>query len=157
MLRVPVILQGKEIKAVVDTAAEVTIISDNVFRELEPKPACLKRVTLHTAGRDMKMEGFVVGLVALKMGKSTFPEAVYVAPIQDDMLLGLDFLLRHGVDIKLEELYLDFREKGERVSIEVERKATKENKVAKVMIEKTIKVPPKSVLRLQCKIERLHH
>ena len=79
MLRVPVILQGKEIKAVVDTAAEVTFISDTVFRELEPKPPCLKRVTRHTAGRDMKMEGFVVGPVALKMGNSTFHEAVYVA------------------------------------------------------------------------------
>lgn len=50
----------------------------------------------------MKMEGFVVGPVSLKFGNSTFPEAVYVAPIQDDVLLGLDFLLRHGVDIKLE-------------------------------------------------------
>ena len=54
------------------------------------------------------------------------------------MLLGLDFLLRHGVDIKLEELYLDFSENGERVSVGVERKATKENKVAKVMIEKKL-------------------
>ena len=106
MLRVSVVLQGKQINAVVDTAAEVTIISDSVFREMEPKPPCLKNVILHTAGRDMKMEGFVVGPVALKLGNSNFPEAVYVAPIQDDMLLGLDFLLRHGVDIKLNEFYL---------------------------------------------------
>ena len=152
MLRVPVAVQGKMLQAVVDTAAEVTIISDHVFRELEPKPPCLKKVILHTAGRDMKMEGFVVGPVALQLGKSKFPEAVYVAPIQDDMLLGLDFLLRHGVDIKLDDLCLDFRGKGESVKIEVERNATKESKVAKVMIEKTVKVPPNSVLRLQCKI-----
>ena len=152
MLRVSVVLQGKQINAVVDTAAEVTIISDSVFREMEPKPPCLKNVILHTAGRDMKMEGFVVGPVALKLGNSTFPEAVYVAPIQDDMLLGLDFLLRHGVDIKLNELYLYFREEGEKVAIEVDKKVAKENIVAKVIIEKNVKVPPNSVLRLQCEI-----
>ena len=152
MLRVPVTVQGKNLKAVVDTAAEVTIISDAVFKELEPKPPYLKKVILHTAGRDMKMDGFVAGPVALQMGTSIFPEAVYVAPIQDDMLLGLDFLLRHGVDIKMDDLCLDFRGSGEKLPMEVERKLTSESKVAKVMVEKTTMIPPNSVLRLQCKI-----
>ena len=109
MLRVPVTLQDFTLQAVVDTAAEVTIISDCIFRELQPKPPYLKKVILHTAGRDLRMDGFVVGPVALKLGKNTFPAAVYVAPIQDDMLLGLDFLLRHGVNIKLDDRCLDFR------------------------------------------------
>ena len=153
MLSVPVSLQDVILQAVVDTAAAVTIISDSIFRELEPKPPYLKKVILHTAGRDMKMEGFVVGPVALKLGETTFPEAVYVAPIQDDMLLGLDFLLRHGVDIKLDNMCLDFRRNGEKVPIEVERMVTsKESAVAKVTIEKTVKVPPNTILRLQCKI-----
>ena len=153
MLRVPVTLQDFKLQAVVDTAAEVTIISDSIFRELQPKPPYLKKVILHTAGRDLRMDGFVVGPVALKLGKNTFPEAVYVAPIQDDMLLGLDFLLRHGVDIKLDDRCLDFRGNGEKVPIEVDRMVTsKENTVARVTIESTIKVPPNSVLRLQCEI-----
>ena len=76
-----------------------------------------------------------------------------MAPIQDDMLLGLDFLLRHGLDIKLDDRCLDFRGNGEMVSIEVDRMVTsKENTVARVTIENTIKVPPNSVLRLQCEI-----
>ena len=153
MLRVPVTLQDFKLQAVVDTAAEVTIISDSIFRELQPKPPYLKKVILHTAGRDLRMDGFVVGPVALKLGKNTFPEAVYVAPIQDDMLLGLDFLLRHGVDIKLDDRCLDFRGNGEKVPIEVDKMVTsKENTVARVTIESTIKVPPNSVLRLQCEI-----
>ncbi|MCG8077509.1 MAG: retropepsin-like domain-containing protein, partial [Candidatus Thiodiazotropha taylori] len=152
MLRVSVLLQDKPLKAVVDTAAEVTIISDRVFAEMDPKPPCLKKVTLHTAGRDMKMQGFVAGPVNLQLGSSIFPEAVYVAPIQDDMLLGLDFLLRHGVDIKLEELYLSFRERNEKIPIEVEKTSSKESTVARVTIHKTTKIPPNSVVRLQCEI-----
>ena len=50
MLQVPVTLQDFKLQAVVDTAAEVTIISDSIFRELQPKPPYLKKVILHTAG-----------------------------------------------------------------------------------------------------------
>ena len=154
MLSVHVCLQDVTLQAVVDTAATVTIISDSIFRELEPKPPYLKKVILHTAGRDLRMDGFVVGPLTLKLGEITFPEAVYVAPIQDDMLLGLDFMLRHGVDIKLNDRCLDFRGKGQKVPIEVERMGTsKESQVKKVtLLEKTVKVPPNTVLRLQCKI-----
>ena len=95
LLSVPVSLQDVKLLAIIDTAAEVTIISDSIFRELQPTPPYLKKVILHTAGRDLRMDGFVVGTVTLKLGEITFPEAVYVAPIQDDMLLGLDFMLRH--------------------------------------------------------------
>ena len=156
MLSVPVSLQDVKLLAVIDTAATVTIISDSIFRELQPTPPYLKKVILHTAGRDLRMGGFVVGPVALKLGEIIFPEAVYVAPIQDDMLLGLDFMLRHGVDIKLNDRCLDFRGKGQTVPIEVERMGTsKENQVKKVTIETTDKMPPNSVLKRQCKISDL--
>ena len=84
---------------------------------MKPKPTYLKKVVLYTAGREMKMEGFVVGPVALWL-----------------------------VDIKLDDLCLDFREKGEKVPIHVERTVTsKESKIARVTIERTLKVLPKSV------------
>ena len=149
MLRVSIILQNVPVKAVVDTAAEVTIISDRIFNEMDPKPPCLRRVTLYTAGRDLSMQGFVVGPVQLKLGKNIFPETVYVAPIQDDMLLGLDFLLRQKVDLELNDRCMVFGEKGERVSIEVVKS---DNKVAKVTIRKTTRIPPNSAVRLQCEI-----
>ena len=138
MLRVPIILQNVPVKAVVDTAAEVTIISDRIFNEMDPKPPCLRRVTLYTAGCDLSMQGFVVGLVQLKLGKSIFPEKVYVAPIQDDMLLGLDFLLRQKVDLELNDQCMFFREKEERISMEVVKS---DNTAAKVTIQKTTRIP----------------
>ena len=149
MFSVTVSLQDVKLLAVMDTTAEVTIISDSIFRELQPTPPYLKKVILHTAGRDLRMDGFVVGPVALKLGEITFPGAVYVALIQDDMLLGLDFMLRHGVNIKLNEWCLDFRGKGQKVPIEVERMGTsKESQVKKVTLsEKTVKMPPNSVLK----------
>ena len=99
MLSVSVSLQDVALQAVVDTAAAVTIISDSIFRELEPKSPYLKKIILDTSLQDMKMEDFVVGPVALKLGEITFPEAACVALIQDVMLLLLDLILRHWIDI----------------------------------------------------------
>ena len=50
MLGVPIVLQGKSLKAVVDTAATSTRDSDKVYSEMEPSPPCLKAVTLRTTG-----------------------------------------------------------------------------------------------------------
>lgn len=42
------------------------------------------------------MKGFEVGPVSISLGSQVFTvEEVNVAPIDDNMLLGLDFLLEH--------------------------------------------------------------
>ena len=51
----------------------------------------------------MKMVGRIIGPVSIKLGNLMFPTLVHVAPINNDMLLGLDFLLRIGASINLKE------------------------------------------------------
>ena len=45
-LRVSITLQDRSIKAVIDTAAMVTVISDEKYKEMKPNPPCLKATTL---------------------------------------------------------------------------------------------------------------
>ena len=78
------------LSAVIDTAAEVTILSDKIYAILQPQPPIVRNVTLSTAGRNMKMRGMIVGPVNMTLGKCNFTEIIYVAPIDDDMLLGVD-------------------------------------------------------------------
>ena len=134
-LRIPVILQGLALKAVVDTAATVTIISDKVYRQWSVNPPCLKPATLKLAGRDKKIEGHVVGPVTLKLGSTVFPVVVHVAPIHSDMLIGLDFLLQHGLEISLNELYLLIRADKERIPLEIEKSQIEHYAVSKVTEE----------------------
>ena len=54
----------------------------------------------------MKMDGRIVSLLLVKFGTVTFSAVVHVAPINNDMLLGLDFLLKIGATINLKELFL---------------------------------------------------
>ena len=53
-LRVPITLQDRSIKAVIDTAAMVTVISDQIYNEMKPNPPCSKATTLQTAGKKYK-------------------------------------------------------------------------------------------------------
>ena len=78
---VNVIVEGVHVCAIVDTAAEVTIISDRILAKLSTPPPVLRSVTLNTASRDLKMEGKVVGPIELCLGSRTFNEVVYSAPI----------------------------------------------------------------------------
>ena len=93
---VPVEIQNRKILVVLDTAAEVTVLSDRLLKELHSQPAMIRKVTLKSAGRGLKMEGRVVGPINIKIGKNLYNEEIYVAPIEDDMLLGLKFLRKIG-------------------------------------------------------------
>ncbi len=84
------------VEAVVDTAAEATIISDKLYDSLTKKPKKVKSVTLLTAGRKLVMQGFIAGPVRLRIGEKWYEKHVYVAPIQLDMLLGFDILYQHS-------------------------------------------------------------
>ena len=89
-------VSNKTVKAVVDTAAQVTIISDKVFNSLKNKPKKISDAKLLNAGRELSMTGMVVGPVRLKIGERWYTENVYVAPIEQEMLLGFDILVNRG-------------------------------------------------------------
>ena len=85
-----------ELLKTVDTAAQVTIISDWVFDSLQRKPEKIRDVKLLTAGRDLAISGKVVEPVRLKIGERWYMENVYVVPIDQEMLLGFDILRDKG-------------------------------------------------------------
>ena len=151
MLKVPVCLEGNEIEAVVDTAAQVTIISDKLFKKLKWDGVPLRTVALQMAGREMKIHGAVFGPLALRLGAVKYKE-VYVAPIEDDMLLGLGFIRRHGVDIKITEGVLQIGE--ENIPMNIETKQAAIAKTRRVMVASRVVIPPNSVKVVSCKVKK---
>ena len=134
-LIIPITLQDRSIKAVVDTAAMVTVISDEIYRGMKSNPPCLKATSLQTAGRDMKMAGHIVGPLLIKLGTLIFPTVVHVAPINNDMLLGLDFLLKIGANINLKELHLLVTGVTKKVPLEIKYTNTPSHTISKVTAE----------------------
>ena len=87
MFRVPVEVQGMQLQAVVDTAAQVTLVSEEFYKSLDPAPPIRKEVVMNTAGKKMQMNGYIAGPFQVVLGTHLFTVEIYVAPIEEDMLL----------------------------------------------------------------------
>ena len=105
---IPIQVGDRPITAVIDSAAECTIISDRVYQSLHNKPAKLRDVKLMTAGRQLAIDGFVVGPVKLKIGTQWYSENVCIAPIEKEMLLGFDILFRRKSVLNMAKRILNF-------------------------------------------------
>lgn len=151
ILRVSLKLEETLVEAAVDTAAEVTIISDKVYATLEPRPRVLKETMMHAAGRGMVMKTVVVGPVYLKIGSRSYATEVYVAPIKDDMLLGLNFMMTYGVVLDLKNHTLSVE--GEQLDLASGPKGIIPV-VSKVVVTKRTVVPPHSVVHVPAQLER---
>lgn len=130
-LTVPVKVQGIEIQAIIDTGAEVNVISQEVYDRLVPQVKRIKEEKFFGAGNDMRMVGFRTEPIELKLGTSVFHDEVYVAPIQDPMLIGLLFLIKHNFILNADCLCLG----GEKIEINSQELTSKE---AKVKLDKSV-------------------
>lgn len=150
ILRLSLKVGNKFLEAAVDTAAEVTIISDEVYKTLETRPEVLKETTMHAAGRGMVMKTLVVGPVYLEIGSKSYATEVYVASIKDDMLLGLNFMVEYGVVVNLRDC--TFIIGGEELNLSSGPKSIIPV-VSKVRVEKRTVIPPFSVAHVQVKLD----
>jgi hypothetical protein len=62
---VEVVAQGVPVQAVVDTGAEVSVLSKRVYDQLDPKPPIKQYVTMTHAGENAKIYSFIVGPVEM--------------------------------------------------------------------------------------------
>ena len=147
MFRVPVKVQGMQLQAVVDTAAQVTLVSEEFYRSLDPAPPIRKEVVMNTAGKGMQMHGYIAGPFQVVQGTHLFTVEIYVAPIEEDMLLGLDFLEANGLSLHLKEKELQIA--GDVIPISLGTGSPLVNeKETGVFLVKGCKVPPNSVMRV---------
>ncbi|CAG2221430.1 unnamed protein product [Mytilus edulis] len=84
-------INGVDVDAVVDTAAQVTIISEKFMKKLQPPLELKSSVTLKGAGAENKIKARYANRVSIRTGKTETKWQIIVADITDPVLLGLDF------------------------------------------------------------------
>lgn len=98
------------------------------------------------------MKGFEVGLVSISLGSQVFTvEEVYVAPIEDNMLLGLHFLLEHRMVVNMDTGNLEIGHERILMNSHLEGSPS-ELKVEQVVVLKITKIPPGSVVLFPCNV-----
>ena len=142
----------KTVDAVVDSGAQVSIISEKLYNSLQNPPKKLRMVKLQTAGKQLSMQGFIAGPVKIKIGDQWYTEEIHVAPIQQDMLLGFDILVHRGksiIDMAQGTLMFD----GQILHLNMEDSHGAPH-IAKVTVIKRQVIPPNSVVRVKCHLQR---
>ena len=146
MLRIQVSVNGVMSNAIIDTGAQVTILSDKIYETLTPKPSIIKETSLHAAGRDMKMLCSITEPISMKIGDMKFTQEFYIAPLDCDMLIGLDFLEKYQATINISQLTLNLN--GRTLNLTYGTQLIPS--VHRVTVSSRTIVPPNSVVRLTC-------
>ena len=88
-------VKGKDLDGVVDTGADGTVINSK-FIDITQFEA--EQVLLRGLEPDRLITGHLIKDVAINLGGRMYRWDLYVAPIADDFLLGLDFMIAYKVD-----------------------------------------------------------
>ncbi|VDI47032.1 Hypothetical predicted protein [Mytilus galloprovincialis] len=112
-LYIPVGVNSKKTFGVIDTAAQVSVISKTFFDQLTYKPKIKGNIILKGAGACSEINAGIAENVNLDIGSSTVKWDMVVAEITDNLILGIDFLESQKAIIDLTDYSIKL--KGEKV------------------------------------------
>ena len=135
-------IRNRPCTTVIDCGAQVTIVSMELFEALKWS-VDLELVLLKGIDKNRRVEGYHVKNVPLTLGGKTYNWDIYVAPIADDMLLGLDFMVTFGIDILITRSMISVQ--GQEIPVIFKQGPTNEKKVGRVLAQHKVVVPPNSV------------
>jgi hypothetical protein len=146
---IPIQIHNTSVSAVLDSGAQVTILSDKIYNSLAKKPPVMCRVKLRMADGSTLTDGKRVGPVKMKIGDKYYQYFIIVAPLAEDMLLGHD-ILKSGPESTMDflrgVLYFD----GQIILTESENLDDPET--SEISTIKRIKIPAGSIRRIVCKM-----
>ena len=146
---VPVQVKGKSLESVVDTGAQITIINSKIFDilQLEVEPVVLRGLE-----PDKPIDGHLVKDVPINLGGRMYRWDLYVMPIEDDFLMGLDFMIAHKIDplVSRNILMAD----GLEIPALLKWGATgQRQEVGRVHVSRHTIVPPSTVMQIECDVD----
>ena len=153
-MMVPVHIGQQKIAAIVDTAAQVTLISTSLREQvLATEGLDYEVVQLRNAQKDSKMPGKLWKHVGFQLGGRKYFMDFVEANIGDNFILGLDFLKGHKCKIDLEEDILEMGT-GERIHASMKTNDVRGTyHVSRVLMHKKVSIPANTMKVVAGKLE----
>ena len=149
-VRVQLYLNGMGIEATVATAADVTIVAEHFLKKLETPPATINKVVVYTAGKEQTLQASHEGPVTIKVGRHSSLETIYAAPIQYDMLLGLDYLKKYKATVDMDQEKL-VHVHGEQFPLVSEQ--SNPPRISKVWLLHPTRIASYTAVNVQCRVD----
>jgi hypothetical protein len=150
-LTIPITVNGVTTSATIDSAAHVTVVSRNFVDQMGNAPALEEKVRLKEASETSFMEGSLVRDMPLEINGQKYKWDVIVAPISDDILLGMDFLVQHRVAMDLETKVVRIGNIDIKATLRHDGEFT--TSVSRVVMARNSMIPPNSVKKVQVRPE----
>ena len=153
---VPLKLDDSDVEAVVDSGAQATVMSDELYKSLKNPPKIAEKVLLKTASKGDGFGGYYIPKATLTFGKLSFTCSIYVGPVTDSFILGLDFLLPVEGVIDLGRHTITVKDKHGNVNItpaKLVHNSGESMKVCRLTLEKRTVVPPMSKIGISAHVE----
>ena len=100
------------------------------------------------AGKNQSSKAKLAGPVHIRHGPLVSQETVYVAPIKDDMLLGVDYLNKHAAEINFEDHTIQVR------GVRLPMNSSDGNYSAKVYPDHDTFIPSMNAVKVKCVMDK---
>jgi hypothetical protein len=140
----PIKVGNKQVSAVIDSGAQVSVTSEKLFECSSDKPKLTDTVFIRGIGTTNRIRARVVENILLKIGSINMNWNMLVADVKDTLILGLDFLdgnkgvIDHGqfnISINQELIPASYISNDENEDIQIYR----------IKVTRTVLIPPYSV------------
>ena len=146
----PIRINGKDVDAVVDTGSQVTVISQK-FHLKHKFPDPPKSVLVRNAEEGKEMTAGAGLTSEITVGETTVPWEALIAPINDDVLVGLDLLAAIDAQIKARGGVIMVNDKV--IPTKFVTKNGEQITTARVTLEKSIELQPHTRNVVLCNLD----
>ena len=147
-LIVPMKVNGVSCQAVIDTAAQVTVISDRIFHKMKFQPKIQENVILKDATALNNIPAQLVNSVRFTLGNCNYKWNSYVASLADEVILGLDFLKENRGIVNLVDNQLVLNDEIIPAILKTNSHGNLQ-KLSRVITKKKIVIPPHTMRMTQ--------
>ena len=152
-LMVPIGFEDNKVAAIIDSAAQVSVISPELRERLGWKyGAWDSRVTLRNAQKNSSMEGVLWKNVGFQMGGRKYFCDFVEADINDSLILGIDFLLKYSCKVDFGRSVVEMSN-GEEVFASYHRQDSGSFHISRVLASKKVSIKPRTAKRIKAKFE----